>query len=328
MGKYRNFKQSAVSRSGAQSLRNLAIGPRVLAVVVLALGFALIAASAASAQSQRPAAQPQWLVFSARVAGGFSTEQLFRISLAGTGLKQLTTGTAPAEAPAVSPDGTRIAFARLGDGLFSMDVNGTGVRRLTGNARDGFPAWSPDGTRIAFLRPTVKGWELHVMSASGADERRLPQAPRAGRPTWTKLGLVIPTEGDLAKVNGLTGQVQKRFDAFIDVFVGMTATAVAPDLSRIAFVGSRPSDPGDKDCGEGVPCPRFALYLQNLSTHKDPTLLVRDTGPGAFSPDGKTLAYVVHEHIVLRDVVTGAVTIVKTGKASPTTSTPPAWLPR
>ncbi len=328
MGNYRNFKQRAVSRGGARSLRNLAIGPRVLAFVVLSLGFALVAASAASARPQRPAAQPQWLVFSARANGGFGNEQLFRISSTGTGLKQLTTGTLPAEAPAVSPDGTRIVFARLGDGLFSMSADGKGVRRLTGNVRDSFPAWSPDGTQIAFLRPTVKGWELHVMSATGANERRLPQAPSAGRPTWTKLGLVIPTDGDLAKVNALTGQVQKRFDAFIDVFVGMTATAVAPDLSSIAFVGSRTSDPGDKDCGEGVPCPRYALYFQNFRTHKEPTLLVRDTGPGAFSPDGKTLAYIVQAHIALRDVATGAVTIVKTGKAYPTTSSPLAWQPR
>ena len=327
MGNYRNFNRRAVSRSGERSLRNLAIGPRVLALVVLALAFALVAVSAASARPQRPAAQPQWLVFGARGNDGF-TEQLFRISTAGTGLKQLTTGALAASSPAVSPDGSRIAFARLGDGLFSMSVNGTDVRRLSSNARDSYPAWSPDGTQLAFLRPTVKGWELHVMSAAGTNERRLPQAPLAGRPTWTKLGLVIPTDGDLAKINALTGQVQKRFDAFIDVFVGMTATAVAPDLSGIAFVGSRSADPGDKDCGEGVPCPRFALYFQNFRTHKDPALLVRDTGPGAFSPDGKTLAYVVQAHIALRDIATGAVTIVKTGKAAPTTSSPPAWQPR
>ena len=166
------------------------------------------------------------------------------------------------------------------------------------------------------------------MSASGANERRLPQAPRAGRPTWTKLGLVIPTDGELAKINALTGQVQKRFDAFIDVFAGTMSTAIAPDLSGVAFVGARTSDAGDKDCGEGYACPRYGLYYQSFRTLKEPTLLVRDTGPAGFSPNGKTLAYVVQAHIALRDVATGAVTIIKTGTASPTTNSPPAWQPR
>ena len=31
-----------------------------------------------------------------------------------------------------------------------MNVDGTGVKRLTGSGRGGEPAWSPDGTKIAF----------------------------------------------------------------------------------------------------------------------------------------------------------------------------------
>ncbi len=328
MRNHRNFNQRAVSRSSVRTQQSPALAPRLLASVVLALGCALVAVSAASARPQQPAAQPQWLVFGAQGNGGVGSEQLFRITTAGTGLKQLTAGALAASSPAVSPDGSRIAFARLGEGLFSMSVNGTDVRRLTSNARDSYPAWSPDGTQLAFLRPTATGWELHVMSASGANERRLPQAPRAGRPTWTKLGLVIPTDGELAKINALTGQVQKRFDAFIDVFAGTMSTAIAPDLSGVAFVGARTSDAGDKDCGEGYACPRYGLYYQSFRTLKEPTLLVRDTGPAGFSPNGKTLAYVVQAHIALRDVATGAVTIIKTGTASPTTNSPPAWQPR
>ena len=328
MGNHRNSNQRAASRSSVRTQQSHAIAPRLLAFVVLALAFALIAVSAAAALPQRPAAPPQSLVFSARGNGGLDGMQLFRITTAGTGLKQLTTGTFPAEAPAVSPDGTRIAFARLGDGLFSMSVNGTDVRRLTSNARDSYPAWSPDGTQLAFLRPAAKTWQIHIVSAAGVYVRHLAQAPPAGRPTWTKLGLVIPTEGELAKINALTGQVQKRFDAFIDVFVGMLATAVAPDLSGVAFAGARTSDRGDKDCGEGYECPRFGLYVQNFRTLKAPTLIVNDTGPPAFSPDGKTLAYVVQARLALRTVATGATTIVKTGTAYPATSSPPAWLPR
>ena len=97
-----------------------------------------------------------------------------------------------------------------------MNLDGTGVRRLTTNGRDNFPAWSPDGKQIAFLRPFANGWRVYVMSASGTGERRLRLAPSAGRPSWTGRGLVIPTEGDLARIDPGSGRVFKRFGATID----------------------------------------------------------------------------------------------------------------
>jgi len=208
-----------------------------------------------------------------------------------------------------------------------MNLDGTGLRRLTSNGRDVRPAWSPDGKHIAFIRPSVNGWRVYVMSASGAGERELRQAPSAGRPSWTGSGLVIPTEGDLAKIDPRSGHVQKLFGALIDASGGMDTTAVSPDLSTLTFVGPRAPVPGDKGCGEGVPCAVFALYIQNLHTHKAPTILARDTGPASFSPDGKRVAYVTRNRIVLRVLKNGTSVSVATGKVVPTTTGPPAWQP-
>jgi hypothetical protein len=96
----------------------------------------------------------------------------------------------------------------------------------------------------------------------------------------------------------------------------------------VTSVGPRAPDPGDTGCGEGVPCQRFALYFQDLRTLKAPRILVRDGGPASFSPDGKRLAFVARNRLVVRVVADGTSTSVKTGKVSPTTSTPPAWQPR
>lgn len=301
---------------------------RVLTVVVAVLGIALSAGSTASGQPQRAAAPPQWLLFTADPSG-LGVEQIFRITLSGTGLKQLTKGQFSSQSPAFSPDGKRIAFTRLGDGIFSMNINGTGLRRLTSNGRDTSPAWSPNGKQIAFLRPTTTAWRVYVMSATGSGERQLSEAPPAGRPSWTPRGLVIPTNGDLAKIDPHSGRVTKLFGARIDASGGLDTTAVAPDLSNLTFVGPRPPVPGDKGCGEGIPCAVFALYAENLRKHKAPSVLARDTGPATFSPDGKSLAYVTKNHrIVLRVLANGKSKSIVTGKVTPTNTSPPAWQPR
>ncbi|HUK97979.1 MAG TPA: hypothetical protein VLV46_10000 [Gaiellaceae bacterium] len=299
----------------------------LMLVAVVVLGVALAAVSAASGRTQRPSAQPTWLVFTADPTG-LGVNQLFRITLSGKGLKQLTKGPASSVAPAFSPDGKRIVFSRLGVGIFSMNVDGTGLRRLTSNGRDNSPAWSPDGKQIVFLRPSATAWTVYVMSPSGAGVRRLRLAPAAGRPSWTAHGLVIPTEGDLAKIDPRSGRVQKLFGARIDATGGMDTTAVSPDFSTLTYVGPRPPIPGDTGCGEGVPCAVFGLYIENLAKHKAPRILERDAGPATFSPDGKRLAFVARNHrIVLRLLANAKSTYVPTGKITPTTTSPPAWQP-
>ena len=90
------------------------------------------------------------------------------------------------EEPAVSPDGTRMAFTdyRNGDNeIYVMGLSGEGAGepplRLTNNAvNDGSPEWSPDGTKIAFVREFRRAdggrnEEIFVTDADGTDKVRL-----------------------------------------------------------------------------------------------------------------------------------------------------------
>src|SRR5262249_55518285 len=51
--------------------------------------------------------------------------------------------------PVISPDGTQVAFAALGD-IYVMPVGGHPVNITHDEALDTDPAWSPDGTRLAY----------------------------------------------------------------------------------------------------------------------------------------------------------------------------------
>ena len=70
----------------------------------------------------------------------------------------------------------KIAFSRLVDGnseIFSINPNGTGLRRLTFDPEDDdYPVWSPDGTEIAYLGRTPLGeYVIKVMSSDGRRRR-------------------------------------------------------------------------------------------------------------------------------------------------------------
>jgi hypothetical protein len=292
---------------------------------IVSVAFAVVLASvAAAAATAGASAQGPWILFSADPPG-VNVEQLFRIHPAGDGLQQLTTGAYSSIAPAFSPNGKRIAFARLGVGILTMNIDGTGLRRLTTNGRDSFPAWSPDGAHIAFIRPFKTEWRVNTMSSSGAAERRLPQAPPSGRPSWTPAGLLIPSGGDLLKVDPATGHVQKYYNAEIDAIWGLNSVTLSPSRSTIAFVGARAAEPGDKECGEG-PCQRFGLFKESLLTKiKRPQKITDDTGPAGFSPSGTQLAFVAHGGLVLWPLAGGTSTTIPTGDVTPTVSAPPAW---
>jgi dipeptidyl aminopeptidase/acylaminoacyl peptidase len=286
-----------------------------------ALGVLVVLAVAVAQAAAGAPAATRWIVFSA-LPNGLPPAQLFRIQTTGDGLQQITKGKIPATEPAFSPNGKRVVFARLGSGIFVMNLDGSGLRRLTSGAHDTFPVWSPDSTRIAFLRQYKSEWRLHVMKASGEALRRLSLAPPAGRPSWTADGksIFMPAQGALEKVDASTGRSRKHIVLKLDL---PTPTTLSPNARKAAFVGPRPSIPG---CGE-VSCVVFALYLVDVP-HARTQRFVNDAGPAGWSPDSKALAFAYRGKIALWPVAGGNRALLTTDTNVVQADAPPAWQPR
>jgi Tol biopolymer transport system component len=81
---------------------------------------------------------------------------LFAMSPEGGAPAPLTPMTGGDTAPAVSPDGRRVAFMSTRDGgkyqLYVMNIDGSGVRRLIDDPTRAYcnPQWSPDGRTLVF----------------------------------------------------------------------------------------------------------------------------------------------------------------------------------
>lgn len=75
--------------------------------------------------------------------------------------------------PAISPDGSTIAFAYKGD-LYCVPANGGEARQLTTHAAyDSQPIWSPDGKKIVFTSNREGSLDVYVISAKGGAPTRL-----------------------------------------------------------------------------------------------------------------------------------------------------------
>ena len=100
--------------------------------------------------------------------------------------------------PAWAPDGTQIAFISGGDVAIAPSTGGA-AQTLASSAAESDPAWSPDGAKIAY----VSGGELFVMNADGSGRQQLTtNAGDASSPSWAPGGdeIVYAAGGNLAAI--------------------------------------------------------------------------------------------------------------------------------
>jgi Tol biopolymer transport system component len=162
--------------------------------LLLALGVAAaMLALPTAARASYPGANGR-ITFASRVVGG--TYDIFVMNPDQTGLLKVTSDTANDRDPAISPDGTKIAFRTDRDGndeIYVMNADGTDPTRLTTDAAQDYgPAWSPDGTSIVWVRQALGPPFVHVMNADGTNDRALARG--GGTPHFSPDGQKIAFE--------------------------------------------------------------------------------------------------------------------------------------
>jgi len=114
----------------------------------------------------------------------------------GKGAVNLTRAASIDVSPTWSPDGSKIAFVsdRGGaPGIYVMNSNGSGVRKISSGGYSTDPSWSPSPqvNKIAFVKLGGSGANIYTINPDGSGEQRLTGAGRNETPSWSPDGHYI-----------------------------------------------------------------------------------------------------------------------------------------
>jgi TolB protein len=214
--------------------------------------------------------------------------------------------TAGDESPALSPDGTRVAYSSPRDGvhkIYVMSLEEMVPSAITDgdDGGDTNPAWSPDGSRIAFTRgdPRDKR-DLYIVSGGGGVPDLVlagnDDAPDyAGTPAWSPDGKTIAIAADRRQANGTRlwaiDLASKALRPITPVrenapFVRDEDPAWSPDGETIVFTSNRQASSADHESDLDI--------YQIRPDGSGLTRLTDDPGVATdptYSPDGKRVYF-------------------------------------
>ena len=110
------------------------------------------------------------------------TPDIYKVTPDGKTMNRVTNGPNRAMnvEPAISPDGTKVAFSSDRSGqpmIYVMNVNGSNIKRLTFAGRyNSSPSWMPDNKTIAFAGYDKDHFDIFTVNIDGTGLKRLTEA--------------------------------------------------------------------------------------------------------------------------------------------------------
>ena len=146
--------------------------------------------------------------------------------------------------PAISPDGSEIAFVSGGD-IWTAPVNGGEARLLVSHpANESRPLYSPDGRRLAFISTRTGGGDIYVLTLDTGDLKRLTFDDSNDQlDAWSADGNWIYFTSSSRDISGMNDIFRVRLDGgtpmqvTADLYTNEYFGAPSPDGSAIAFTG-------------------------------------------------------------------------------------------
>ena len=182
---------------------------------------------------------------------------------------------------ALSPDGTRIAYRKGGDGIFVAQVDGRRAKRLTFEP-DGSPAWSPDGKLIAFERGYGQE-RILIMTLEGRTVKEI--ANSGSLPQWSPDGRYIAYKA--SDDDGLE-------QAYVVAADGSTRWHVTPAATKYYDLGIAWSPRSDRLAVTGTFGKQPGLYVTGVNGNgwRMVARLRDEFSSPAWSSDAQQIAFV------------------------------------
>jgi Tol biopolymer transport system component len=193
-------------------------------------------------------------------------------------------------APAVSPDGQRVAFTALGD--LWIAERGKKAERITNDVFvQAQPKWSPDGTKLVYVADKAGSMDIWMRDLKTGEERVLVKMPNgASHPAWSPDGKQIA----FFTGSSLTGSLQvydltsAKSRAVFERPIQPTQVSWGPDSRTLAVPVLNPHSTRFR---EGV------FEAQIISLDGGPLRHVvpvpnRTLSYAVWSPDGRMIAFV------------------------------------